>query len=256
MKRRFVLTTLAAGSLGAGALAGPYVGAAGTAGSTALAGNDARFVAWGSTVAELRRGPRDISNPGGLAASFGTAASALGPANSFDSQTGEPSIQPGSVVSLGDGGWITLGFANPITNGAGFDFAVFENGFNDTFLELAFVEVSSDGATFVRFPCASLTPTTSQIDQLDDASDSIDPTNIDGFAGKYRAGWGTPFELALLAGKPGLDITAIRFVRVRDVIGSVERDPDTGAPLYPSFDSAIRGARRSRAAGSISTRSA
>ncbi|MFN6048554.1 MAG: T9SS C-terminal target domain-containing protein, partial [Bacteroidota bacterium] len=62
---------------------------------------------------------------------MGTAAGAEGPAAS------------NGVVSLGDGGIATLTFDPPITNGDGFDFAVFENTFLDTFLELAFVEVST-----------------------------------------------------------------------------------------------------------------
>src|SRR5690554_1645811 len=79
---------------------------------------------------------------------------------------GEASV---SVVSLGNGGSAVLSFENPIKNGEGPDFAVFENGFvdpeNDTvaFLELAFVEVSSDGAHFVRFPAISAIQTDTQI---------------------------------------------------------------------------------------------
>ena len=45
-------------------------------------------------------------------------------------------------VSLGDGGYAVVTFDKPITNGPGYDFAVFENGLNDSFLELAFVVVS------------------------------------------------------------------------------------------------------------------
>ena len=36
---------------------------------------------------------------------------------------------------VGDGGSAILTFDTPIANGPGFDFAVFENGFSDTFLE-------------------------------------------------------------------------------------------------------------------------
>jgi len=56
----------------------------------------------------------------------------------------------------------------------GFDFAVFENSFNDSFLELAFVEVSSDGINFVRFPATSNTQTDVQITGFG----TIDPTYI------------------------------------------------------------------------------
>ena len=48
------------------------------------------------------------------------------------------------VISLGDGGSVTLYFNPPIVNGPGFDFAVFENAFNDSFLELAHVEISEN----------------------------------------------------------------------------------------------------------------
>ena len=66
-------------------------------------------------------------------------------------------IPSSGVVSLGDGGYGILTFDEPIDNGLGWDFAVFENSFSDDFLELAFVEVSSDGINFFRFPATSLT---------------------------------------------------------------------------------------------------
>ena len=71
-----------------------------------------------------------------------------------------------NVVSLGDGGVATLTFSDSIyiTNGLGNDFAVFENAFNNTFLELSFVEVSSDGENFFGFDSVSLTPTNKQVD--------------------------------------------------------------------------------------------
>ena len=69
-------------------------------------------------------------------------------------------------VSLGDGGTVVLTFPQPIGDVPGPDFAVFENGFkafdNSFFLELAHVEVSSDGVNFYRFPSSSLTPSLSQ----------------------------------------------------------------------------------------------
>ena len=42
-------------------------------------------------------------------------------------------------------------------NGNSWDFCVFENAFNDSFLELGFVEVSSNGNDFYRFPSTSFT---------------------------------------------------------------------------------------------------
>jgi len=86
-------------------------------------------------------------DPQGEQASFGDESEALGVAegNSVD------------VLSLGDMGQATLTFDVEIEDGEGWDFAVFENSLDDTFLELAFVEVSSDGEDFYLFPAVSLT---------------------------------------------------------------------------------------------------
>jgi len=197
--------------------AGPFAPAAGQPGSTAIAYNDPGIVGWATTVRDLARGPIDISNPAAGLASFGTADSALGPAGT----------NTGAVVSLGDGGEITLGFAQPITNGPGPDLAVFENSFADTFLELAFVEVTSDGVNFFRFPSVSLTPAATQVASFG----ALDPTNLNGLAGKYRVGFGTPFDLDELAGaSPLLDLSAIQAVRIVDAVGSIN-------PLYATHDS-------------------
>ena len=126
-------------------------------------------------------------------------------------------------MSLGDGGMATLTFASPIVNGDGYDFAVFENSFNDYFLELAVVEVSSDGEHFVRFPATSLTQTRTQI------TESVDPTFINNLAGKYRVGYGTPFDLDELRDSTDIDINHITHVRVIDVVGSID-------PQYGTYD--------------------
>ncbi len=66
------------------------------------------------------------------------------------------------VATLGNGGSITLGFdPSAIVDGPGPDFIVFENAFfasgdrDQPFAELATVEVSDDGTTFVGFPCTA-----------------------------------------------------------------------------------------------------
>jgi hypothetical protein len=205
------------------ATAGPYAPAAGAPGSTAVAYTDPGLIAWGSSVGQIIRGPYDISDPESPIVSFGNPnPGAIGRADAFDG-SGQPLTDPDRVVSLGDGGALTLLFADPIFNGASWDFAVFENAFNDTFLELAFVEVF-DGDTWARFPTNSLTQTSIQIEQASPTDNGVDPTNVDGFAGKYRAGFGTPFDLSVLAGTPGLDLNHIVAVRVVDVVGSI--DPD------------------------------
>lgn len=199
------------------ALAGPYAPPAGIEGSTAIGINDERIVNWASGAVELVRGPMDIRNPQLGLASFGSAADALGPAEGHSF----------GVVSLGDGGSITLTFPHPIADGPGYDFAVFENGFSDAFLELAFVEVSSNGGDFIRFPAVSLTPATSQVGPWS----LLDATNLHNLAGKYGQGHGVPFDLAELAHHfPLLDVRAVTHVRLIDVVGSID-------PLYATYDS-------------------
>jgi hypothetical protein len=130
------------------------------------------------------------------------------------------------LVSLGDGGIATLSFNGFIYDDTGADFAVFENSFDGMFLELAFVEVSSDGVNFFRFDAVSLTPNSVQLDN----NAQMDATYIHNLAGKYRAGYGTPFDLAELDGNAGLDISKITHVRIVDVVGSIN-------PLFGTYDS-------------------
>jgi len=186
---------------------------------------------------------------------------ALGPATgqSFD------------VVSLGElerkeidqglpPGSITLAFGPAaIRNGKGYDFAVFENAFISQFTtqmgsaqgqmlaELAYVEVSTNGRDFVRFPGVSRTP--GPVGPYG----TIAISNIHNLAGKHPNAnglcTGTPFDLEDLADLPRVragivDLNDIRYVRLVDVPGSGhffdeaagQIDPATGpdwAP-YPS----------------------
>lgn len=178
------------------ALAGPFAPAAGQAGSTAVYKDSTEFVQWATAYTNYQPGPN-------VSAQFQTPDKALGKAvgDAFD------------IVSLGDQGTITLSFDGYLSNGSGWDFAVFENGFSDTFLELAYVEVSSNGTDFFRFPSYSFTAGPVS------AFGTIDPTNIDGLAGKYRQGYGTTFDLDVLAGTAGLDIDHITQIRLVDIKG-------------------------------------
>jgi hypothetical protein len=185
-----------------------YAPAAGQQGSTAIHMDDERIVAW-ATGAAVERGPMNISNPDAGNASYGTAGNAVGKASG--NSTG--------VVSLGDGGAALLTFDDAIRNGDGADFVVYENGFSDTFLELAFVEVSSDGDNFIRFDAVSLT----EADTQKSGFEALDPADIHNFAGKYRQGYGTPFDLEELRGASELlDVDAITHVRIVDVVGSID----------------------------------
>lgn len=199
--------------------AGPYPPGPGDTGSDAIPANSPLFTGWATGVVSFARGPQQAGGAGTLV-SYGTAADVLGPPDAMGAtyETGTPT----PVFSLGDGGQITLTFATPIADGEGPDFAVFENGFYTTstavFAELAFVEVSSNGTDFIRFPAVSLTQTATQTANLN----TLDPTNLHNLAGKHPAGYGTPFDLAELAGAPGLDISRIRHVRLIDVVGDVK----------------------------------
>jgi hypothetical protein len=190
-----------------------YPPPAGQPGSTAIAKSSPIFIGWATGITVVR-GPQDIINPTGPLASTG---------NPSDGMKGGASGS--SVVSLGDGGSAVLTFDTPIADGPGFDFAVFENGFSDTFLELAFVEVSSDGINFSRFPSHSETQTTSQIGGFG----SVDCRYINNLAGKYRANFGTPFDLSEIPNVL-LDKNNITHVRIVDVIGTIN-------PSYASYDS-------------------
>ncbi|MCJ7830462.1 MAG: hypothetical protein MUP74_03650, partial [Desulfobacterales bacterium] len=198
------------------AAAGDFPPAAGEPGSTAVHLEDTAFVAWAT-------GYRDYLPGAGVDAVWQTPEKALGNPLGADLET-----DVFDIVSLGDGGMITLTFSSPIKNGEGWDFAVFENALNDTFLELAFVEVSSDGINFFRFPNVSLT--------VDIVIRALDPTDIDGLAGKYRQGYGTPFDLAQLAGAgPQLDLNNVRYVRIVDIVGNGTMLDSGGRPIYDPY---------------------
>jgi hypothetical protein len=150
------------------------------------------------------------------------------------------------IVSLGDlgrdqidagtpPGQITVSFSEPIRDGNGYDFAVFENGLvslKDTaagsiagqmFAELGYVEVSSNGKDFVRFPSVSLTP------GLVGAYGTIEISRVYNLAGKHPNAngicTGTPFDLREIADEPDVvagvvDINNINYVRIVDIPGS------------------------------------
>lgn len=189
---------------------------AGELGTTAIHKDSIVFVNWASEVVDFQRGLEDIAFPGGLYASFGDSSEALGYAEGTSV----------NVVSLGDLGSIVLTFPFSIRNEIGPDFAVFENSFADNYLEFAHVEVSSDGERFVRFPSIS----TIQTDVQTATYGVSDASKVHNLAGKYRQGFGTPFDLEDLVDSAGIDLNAILFVRIIDVVGSID-------PLYGTRDS-------------------
>lgn len=139
------------------------------------------------------------------------------------------------VVVLGEGGSIVLTFAKPVTDGEGADFAVFENSFDDGFLELATVEVSSDGENFVAFDNYYL-----GVEKIGSYENTQQTRLIWGFAGKFKQGEGTMFDLAELAGKPEVvsgkvDLKAITHIKIIDIIGDGSKKDSIGNPVYDPY---------------------
>ena len=213
MKKSIFILSLICGSFAAAQSYPPQDGMPGT---TAVFKESPLFVGWATGI-EVERGLLNKSNPNVAIAGNNKASAGL-PENAI----GFPN---GDTVSLGDEGSATLTFAAPILNGDGFDLAVFENG-GASYLELAFVEASSDSVHFFRFPAHSQTQFDTQIGSFGTPS----ATYLNNIAGKYSAQYGTPFDLSELPNDVLLNKNRITHVRVIDVVGSID-------PLYATFDS-------------------
>jgi len=174
---------------------------------------------------------------------------ALGPAmgNNFD------------IVSLGDldqgqigqgaaAGQITLAFSEAIRDCNGYDFVVFENGIvsvyntgggsikGQMFAELGYVEVSSNGSDFVRFPSVSLT------DSLVGMYGTIEISDVYNLVGKHPNAngvcTGTPFDLQEIINEPNVvsglvDINNINYVRIVDIPGSGDFEDEAVKHIEP-----------------------
>ncbi|MFA5688482.1 MAG: hypothetical protein WC959_04985 [Kiritimatiellales bacterium] len=225
----------------------PFPPRAGQPGSTAIHKDDSRFIGWADGYTNFIAGT-------GCADMWKTPEKALGKAfgDAYD------------IVCIGDAGQITLTFSQPIINGEGFDFAVFENGFTsfsdgNDWLELAWVEVSSDGIHFCRFPNYSATP--NPIPNYG----SLDTRNIYGLASKYCQGYGHPFDLSelqeaydaitikdgVIISKPAfftheyaqsladnfpyLDLNNVGYVKLIDIVGDGSAKDTAGTVIYDPY---------------------
>lgn len=209
-------------------VAAQFAPQAGVTGSTAIERDDNNIVGWANACV-VERGWVDIADKVQGAVTAGTDANAIGKSNNH-------------IVSLGDSGIAILTFESPIYNGDGADFVVFENGFvnpnmqEEAFLELAFVEVSSDDVNYVRFPASSLTDTP----QVPGAGVYMNARKINNLAGKYRGGYGVPFDLEELKAETDIDVNNITHVRIVDVVGdiqlhtSLDKDGNTINDPYPT----------------------
>lgn len=160
-------------------------------------------------------------------------------------------------------------FDTVIGNGDGADFAVFENSFYSNFTipetgsvegqlfgELAYVEVSSNGIDFARFPSHCLQ------DSPVGAYGTFDPTGYYNLAGKhvnaYGISWGTPFDLDDLldhdlALDGTVDLNNIGYVRFMDIPGSGDFFDAYGNPIYDAWVTWGSGGADLEAVGVINT---
>lgn len=197
-----------------------YAPHAGQPGSTAIHKDSNVFVGWATGVS-VQRGYIQIDDTtktfgGSNRATFGEDSLVFGKPNGTTTR----------AISLGDSGTAIVTFDLDIANGAGWDFAIFENGVTDNFLELATVSVSSDGVHFFEFPSHSEIPFLTQTASFG----STDCRYIHNLAGKYKLNYGTPFDLEDITDDPMLDKDAIKYIKITDVVGSIN-------PLYATHDS-------------------
>ncbi len=184
---------------------GIYAPAAGQTGTTAIHKDSSIIVSWASSC-HVIRGLKHIDSAQLGYASQGVDSDAL-------------AIADGKTVSLGDSGVATIQFDGTIYDGAGADFVIYENAFDPTFLELAYVYVTSDGVAWDRFDYDYTDPRTTQIGPFG----ASDPTHIHNLAGKYEVFYGTPFDLSDLRFNPSIDKNAITQIRIVDAIGDKNR---------------------------------
>ena len=151
-------------------------------------------------------------------------ARALGPAEG----------QPLQTLTLGEGGRVTLKLSAPLSERRGAELAVFENSFNHTFLELAWVEVSSNGRDFARLPSRYVRST--PLAPFEEQS----PKGLTGLAGRLIAGASPRFDLYSLSAHPAValklvDLSSISVVRVVDVVGDGRALDSAGEPIYDPY---------------------
>ncbi len=163
---------------------------------------------WANEVVGHERGYQDYQQPDLGLADYGTETDILG--------------ADGTPFSLGDHGYITVSFPQTIANGPGDDLVVFENGFEwqGVYMELGFVEVSSNGTDFSRLPALC------RRDTQPGAWDTSDPALFYNLAGNFVGGTGFDLQDLITAGDTNVlsglvDLDAILFVRVVDVVGDI-----------------------------------
>ena len=206
------------------AFAGIYSGPKDTTNAydPAISFNDSSILEWADTVVDYSPAP-------GVGASYQNPETGYGCLGDLTAAQIAEGVVPGSI---------TLGFETGIGNGAGKDFAVFENGFaygspNGLFAELAYVEVSTNGTDFIRFD--SISTNTGPVAGSGGFS-GWDTSNIYNLAGKNQSGYGTTFDLEELVDNAlvlsgVVDLSNIQFVRLVDIPGTGDYLDSLGNPI-------------------------
>lgn len=230
MKSIWIAATTALMALAAVASAGQYSGPTDTehAIDPAIPANAPDFVEWADLILPIGSGT--YFAPRGSRVVSPAAFNSLGDLDEAE-------------IARGDSpGYVTVSFPTGIGNGPGADFAVFENGFtfgspNGLFLELAYVEVSTNGSEFARFPSVStnVAPVTGS-----GAFAGYDTSNVFNLAGKHASGYGTPFDLEDLAEDPlvhsgTLNLDRIEYVRLIDIPGNGLFLDSEGHPILDNW---------------------
>lgn len=211
---------------------------------TAIDFRDGRIKSWATGYKDMIYGSSSL-NPT-WSSEFKTPDKAVGAVTTSETTEG--------VTCLGDGGSITMTFSQGISNGEGYDFAIFENGFSANYLELAYVEVSSDGVHFVRFPNFYLGD--KLVKDVTQGEEGMNyPTDIYNLGSKYESGFGNCYDLeelkyaydylvrggtcfsdeyaqSLLENFGWLDFDNIGYIRLIDIFGDGSCKDSTGHAIY------------------------
>ena len=161
------------------------------------------------------------------------------------------------VVSLGVSGSMTVAFDVVIVNGHGKDFIISENPFfildengiptGTVFVELAYVEVSTDGVHFARFPSIfDITGNVGSYEGIDHRNvtnlagvcsvyANVDNNNLDPF--NIEESGGDAFDLDDLSNDPfvqsgDVDLQNINYVRLIDILGDGSCLDSQENPIY------------------------
>jgi hypothetical protein len=228
MRRAFFLIGALLISTNTIAQAGIYSGPTNTTNSIdpAIPSTSTRFVEWANAI----DASRTYFAPRGSTAISTTTYNCLGDLDA-------------TQIANGDSpGYLTVTFPHGIRNGVGADFAVFENGFtygspNGLFAELAYVEVSSNGTDFARFP--SISTNTAPVTGSG-AFAGFDMSNVYNLAGKHATGYGTPFNLSdLLSDEKVLtgavNLNNIQYVKLVDIPGNGSFLDSQGHPILDNW---------------------